>query len=159
MIDDIARLDQESDGPETCYFSCPVCDQPYRIRYDASGRKTYDGRYDEYTCCIGEGSCRYCGTALYLAYDADHLCILAYDADTEDRRRRLAARHDKRRRQLRRIKQLLEANPTADLKAKKSKLKRKLERLEIKMITRNEEYLDRCHQLMTARRLEGSVPF
>jgi hypothetical protein len=159
MIDDIARLDQEIGIPETCYFSCPVCDKPYRIRYDASGRKIYDGKYDDYTCFIKEGRCRYCETALYLAYDADHLCILAYDAAAEERRRRYAARHDKRRRQMKKIKQLLKESPTAELRAKKSQLKQKLERLEMKMITRNEAYLQQCHQLMTARRLEDSVPF
>jgi hypothetical protein len=60
---------------------------------------------------------------------------------------------------MKKIKQLLKENPTVDLMTKKSKLKRKLERLEIKMITRNEQYLEQCHQLMTARRLEDSIPF
>jgi len=31
MIDDTAHLDQEIGIPETCHFSCPVCDKPYRI--------------------------------------------------------------------------------------------------------------------------------
>ena len=80
----------EPDGPETFHFSCPCCARPYRIRYDPAARKIYDGRYDDYTCFIKEAPCGYCQNLLYLVYDAEHLCIAAYDSSAENRRQRLA---------------------------------------------------------------------
>ena len=152
-------LDPDPGRPETYHFSCPVCAQPYRIRYDAAGRKVYDGRYDEYTCFIKEAPCAYCQPLIYLVYDADHLGVLAYDSAAEERRRRLADRHEQKQQQLKRMKVLYSKDRTIALKEKKNRLRRKLERLENKIFARNEKYLEECKRATIARRLEGSVPF
>ncbi len=145
--------------PETHHFSCPVCAQPYHIRYDSAGRKFYDGRYDDYTCFIKEAPCAYCQTLLYLVYDADHLGVLAYDSAAEERRRRLADRHEQKQLQLKRMKEMFSKDRTIALKEKKNRLRRKLERLENKIFARNEKYLEECKRATIARRLEQSVPF
>jgi hypothetical protein len=145
--------------PETYHFSCPVCAQPYRIRYDSAGRKVYDGRYDDYTCFIKEAPCAYCQTMLYLVYDADHLGVLAYDSAAEERRRRLADRHEQKRQQLKRMKDMYKRDRAIEFKEKRNRLQRKLKRLENKIFTRNEKYLEECRRMTIARRLEGSVPF
>jgi len=159
MIAALSLLPPEPESPETYYFSCPVCAQPYRVHYDPAGRKIYDGRYDDYTCFIKEAPCTYCQTVLYLVYDADHLSILAYDSEAKERRRRLADRHEQKRQQLKRMKAMYKKEKTIELKEKKNRLQRKLERLENKIFTKNEKYLDECKRAMIARRIEGSTPF
>lgn len=159
MLDDISEREGEIWGPETYYFYCPVCDKAYSIRYDASGRKSYDGRYEDYTCFIREGKCQFCDTDLYVAYDADHLRIVAYDIAEEEHRRKSMNNYDKKRRKLKKLKQLIKEEPTAELKNRRDTLKQKLKRMEEKIIARDEEYLEDCHRLMMARRQEESLTF
>lgn len=159
MSNEISEREGEIWGPETYYFYCPVCDKSYNIRYDASGRKSFDGKYDDYTCFIKEGKCAFCETQMYVAYDADALQVVAYDIDEEERWLKCTDKYQKRRQKLKKVKQQYKAEPTEALKNKKDTLKRKLEKLEQELIAKDEEYQEDCDRLMIARRQEESSPF
>ncbi len=149
----------EPEGPETFHFSCPCCTSPYRLRYDPAARKVYDGRFDDFTCFIKEAPCGYCQNQLYVVYDAEHLCVTAYDSVAESRRRRLAERIERKRLQLKKIRERYRKEGTAELREKKNRLRRKLIRLEDKNAYRNGKYTEECRRATLARRLEESVPF
>ena len=159
MNSDISEREGEIWGPETYYFFCPVCDKPYSIRYDASGRKSFDGKYDTFTCFIKEEKCTFCETKLYVAYNADKLHIVAYDSKEEDRWLKCMASYEKKRQKLKKIKQQCKAEPTEALKKKRDTLKRKLDKLKQELIAKDEEYEEDCDRMMTARRHEESVTF
>ena len=149
----------EPDGPETFHFSCPCCARPYHIRYDPAARKIYDGRYDDFTCFIKEAPCGYCQNLLYLVYDAEHLCVAAYDSSAENRRRRLAERIERKRLQLMKIRERYRKEGTAELREKKNRLRRKLNRLEDKKAHRDAQYAEERRRATLARRLAESIPF
>jgi len=149
----------EPGDPEIFHFSCPFCTRPYRIRYDSAGRKTYDGRFDNFTCFIKEGPCGYCQRQLYLVYDAEHLCVTAYDSAAEEHRLHLADRIGRKRLQLKKIKERYRKEGTAGLRKKKDRLRRKLLLLEGRIAASNEKYVEECRRAVIARRLAESIPF
>lgn len=159
MNSDISERAGEIWGPETYCFFCPVCFKPYNIKYDASGRKSFDGKYDDFTCFIKEGACTFCETRMYVAYDADELRIVAYDIKEEDRWLKRSAACEKKRQKLKKLKQQFKAEPTEALKNKKDTLKRKLEKLEKELVAKDEEYQEDCEHMTIARKQEESVPF
>ncbi len=159
MNSDISERDGETWGPETYYFYCPVCDKSYSIKYDASGRKSFDGKYDDYTCAIKEGKCSFCETQIYVAYDADELRVAAYDINEEERWLKCNADYEKKRQKLKKLKQQFKAEPTDALKKKRDTLKRKFEKLEKELIAKDEEYQEDCDRMMISRRQEESITF
>ena len=159
MSSDISEREGEIWGPETYHFYCPVCDKPYSIKYDASGRKSFDGKYDDYTCFIKEGRCLFCDTRMYVAYDADELGIVAYDINEEERWLKSSAKYKKKRQKLKKVKQQYKTEPTEALKKKRDTMKRKLDKLEQDLIAKDEEYQEDCERMMIARRQEDSITF
>ena len=159
MNSDISERAGEIWGPETYYFYCPACDKAYSIKYDASDRKSFDGKYDDFTCFIKTGKCTFCETQMYVAYDADKLSVVAYDSNEEERWLKCTADYEKKRQKLKKLKQQYKAEPTEALKKKKDTLKRKLEKLEKELIAKDEEYQEDCDRLMIARRQEESTTF
>ncbi len=159
MNSDISERDGEIWSPEVYYFYCPVCEKSYSIKYDASGRKSFDGKYDDYTCFLKEGKCTFCETHMYVAYDADELSVIAYDSNEEERWLKCTADYEKKRQKLKKLKQQYKAEPTEALKKKRDTLKRKLEKLKKEFITKDEEYQEDCERLTIARRQEESITF
>ena len=155
----IAQREGEVWGMATYYFFCPVCDKSYSLEYDASGRKRFDGRYEPHTCFIKEGLCRFCETRLSVAYSADQLGIVAYDADEEERWAALYDNYRDQWKKLKKIKRELDKDPDRGLKRKKDVQKKRCRELEQEILAGEERYARRCEQQLLARERLESVDF
>ncbi len=159
MKEDITKREGETWGMETYYFYCPVCDKSYNIDYDASTRTTFDGKYEKNTCFVKKGKCQFCGTKLYVAYDADRLRMISYDTKEEKRWRELTDSYSEKWNELKKIKKSLKEEKDDSLKKKKASLKKKCEIMEKEIIDKDEQYEEQCEQQMIAREQQESVAF
>lgn len=159
MKEDISRREDEIWSMETYYFYCPVCDKSYNIEYDASTRTAFDGKYEDHTCFIKKGTCKFCETKIYVAYDADRLRMVAYDTKEEKRWRELTDRYSAKWQELKKVKKALKEGKDDKLKKTREALKKKCEALEKAIVDRDELYEERCEQQMIAREQQESVQF
>ena len=159
MKEDIVKREGETWEMETYYFYCPVCDKSYNIDYDASTRKTFDGKYENSTCFVKKGKCQYCETKLYVAYDADRQRMVAYDTKEEKRWKELTDAYSEKWNELKKLKKKLKEEKDDKLKKKKDSLKKKCEAMEKKIVDRDEQYEEECERQMVAREQKESVAF
>lgn len=159
MKADITRREEEIWGMETYYFFCPVCDKSYNIDYDASTRTAFDGKYEDTTCFVKKGKCDFCGTKLYVAYDADRMRMVAYDSKEEKRWREMTDAYSEKWNELKKIKKALKEEKSDKLIKKKDALKKKCKALEKEINLRDEKYEEHCEQQMIAREQKESVAF
>lgn len=159
MADDIKKRDGEIWKKETYYFYCPVCEKPYNIEYDASTRKSFDGKFEDNTCFIKKGTCAFCNTKLSIAYDADHQGVVAYDIKEEKRWQECTAEFDKAYKKLRKVKKQIKEAPSAELKKKKKALQSECDKLEKEIIAKDNKYEAKCLEQVIARETKDSIKF
>ncbi len=159
MAKDIKKRDGESWKKETYYFYCPVCEKPHNIKYDASTRKSFDGKYEDDTCFIKTGKCTFCKTKVYVAYDAEQQGVVAYDIKEEDRWEKCLSKLNDELNKLKKVKKQYKADPSDKLKKKKDALKKKCQKLEKEIIDSDNQYEAACLEEMISREIEESAKF
>ncbi len=142
---------------ETYYFYCPTCEKPYNINYDASTRKEFDGIFEENTCFVKEGKCRFCKANLYVSYDVEYQGMVAYDMEEELRFQEYAEKYDDLVHKLEKVEKKLESKPSKKLKKKRKELKSMCKALEKELLDMDQAYEEKCLSLVTAREIEESV--
>lgn len=159
MTEDIKQREGEIWAKDLYYFYCPVCEKPYNIEYDASTRKSFDGKYEDNTCFIAKGRCQFCETKLSIAYDADHQGVVAYDIKEEKRWKECSAEFEKAWKKLQKVKKQLKEKSSSELKKEKKSLQKNCDELEKRIIDRDNEYEEQCLDQVIAREAAESVPF